>query len=182
MTNDNEQLQLQTVASAEAAKPAVAEVPKTDDKYEGLVDEYRELLTQKFRNSNKYIIEIKAGQAALKRMELERRGAPLHELRGILTEAKKDAVAMLLMELGDFLGDQQMVRSGKATRNFLQWGIKHIVTKLNTLGLEMEQKDIKELTVDVCLDRIEKLKQKRTDLESQYRMTTAQSFEQRVVS
>ena len=171
VTKDEQQLPLQPVSE-----------PAKDDKYQRLVEEYRETLTQKFRNSNKYVIEIKAAQAALKRMELERRGAPLEELRLILSEAKKDAVCTLLMELGEFLGDQQMVRSGKSTRTFLQWGIKHIVTKLTKLGLEMNPKDIKELTVDVCLERIEKLKEKKSELAYQFQMAVAQTVVRRVVS
>lgn len=144
---------------------------KNKNQYNRMVDEYRDILSQKYKNSNKYIIEIKGAQAALKRMELERVGASINDLRKILIDARKDAVCYLLMELGEFLGDQQMVKSSKAARSFLSWGIKHVVTKLRDLGLEITQQEISEMTIDSCLTRIEKLKKEKDELEFKYGVT-----------
>lgn len=141
--------------------------------YQQLVTEYREILTQKFKNSNQFIIDIKSAQAAYKRMQLEQAGTPVGELREILHQARQDAVCYLLMELGEFLGDQQMTRSGKATRNFLQWGIKHMISKLKDLGVEITKQEIAELTVEACLERIEKLKTVKGELKDKYEMLTS---------
>ena len=133
---------------------------------ESLLGEYTSLLSTRFKNSNKYVVEIKASQAALKKMQLEQAGASIVELKNALSEAKKDAVCYLLMELGEFLGDQQMVKASKATRAFMQWGIKQIIVKLKDLGIEISEKEIKELTIDACLARIEKLRQNKMEMES----------------
>ena len=131
-----------------------------------LLGEYVNILSGRFKNSNKFIVEIKASQAALKKMQLEQAGASIIELRNALSEAKKDAVCYLLMELSEFLGDQQMVKASKATRAFMQWGIKQIIVKLKELGIEMSEREIKELTIDSCLSRIEKLKNNKQEMES----------------
>ena len=133
---------------------------------EVLMEEYVGLLATKFKNSNKFIVEIKSSQAALKKMELERAGATVQELRRAVTDAKKDAICFLLMELSEFLGDQQLVKSSKTTRMFMQWGIKQIISKLKDLGVEMTEKEMKELTIDACMERIEKLKKNKFELEA----------------
>ena len=143
---------------------------------ESLLGEYVSLLSTRFKNSNKYVVEIKASQAALKKMQLEQAGASINELRNALSEAKKDAVCYLLMELGEFLGDQQMVKASKATRAFMQWGIKQIIVKLKELGIEMSEKEIKELTIDACLARIEKLRENKLELES--KLSVMEYFEE----
>ncbi|MFA5097940.1 MAG: hypothetical protein WC490_04860 [Candidatus Margulisiibacteriota bacterium] len=135
-----------------------------------LLGEYINILSGRFKNSNKFIVEIKASQAAIKKMQLEQAGASVAELKSALTEAKKDAVCYLLMELGEFLGDQQMVKASKATRAFMQWGIKQIIVKLKELGIEMSENEIRELTIDACLARIEKLKENRLELETKLMM------------
>lgn len=133
---------------------------------ETLLGEYVNILSGRFKNSNQFIVEIKSSQAALKKIQLEQAGASIIELRSALSEAKKDAVCYLLMELSEFLGDQQMVKASKATRAFMQWGIKQIIVKLKELGIEMSEREIKELTIDSCLARIEKLKDNKQELES----------------
>ncbi len=137
---------------------------------EQLLYEYTDLLSSRFKNSNKYIVEIKSAQAALKKMELEKIGTTIDELRHALSDARKDAVCFLVIELSDFLGDQQMVKPTKATKSFMQWGIKQIITKLKELGVEMTEKEIKELTIDACIDRIAKLKDSRAELEGKLAM------------
>ncbi len=132
---------------------------------EDLLGQYTELLTTKFKNSNRFIIEIKSAQAALKKVELEQLGATVDDLRRAISEARKDAVGYLLMELTEFLGDQQMVKANKSTKSFMQWGIKQIVTKLKELGLEITENEIREMTVDAVLSRIEKLKDNKHELE-----------------
>ena len=131
-----------------------------------LLNEYTNILTSKFKNSNRYIVEIKSAQASLKRFELERAGATVIELRKAISSARKDAVCFLLMELAEFLGDQQMIKSSKSTKSFMQWGIKQIIVKLRELGVEITEAEINELTIEACMERVNKLKTNRSELES----------------
>ena len=138
-----------------------------------IVAEYKELLTVKFTNSNQFVIDLKAAQAAQKRMELEGLGVPADDLRSILSQAKTDAVCYLMMELSEFLGDQMLVRKSKSTKAFLQWGIKQMIEKLKDLGISISQNDMNRMSLDACLSRIEVLNNKKSELALKLKGTEA---------